>query len=112
MSSKVFAKIDSQGRITRIEGGYTEPLDLTGWTLIDVGEGYRYSLCKSNYLPKPIMNERGIYQYKLVDGKPVERNQAEMDADYEEISVVPTQLDRVEAQALWTAIMTGTVLED
>ena len=28
-----------------------------------------------------IMDERGVYRYKLVDGKPVERTQEEMDAD-------------------------------
>ena len=28
------------------------------------------------------MDDRGIYRYKLVDGKPVERTTEEMDADY------------------------------
>ena len=112
MASKVYAKIDTQGRITRIEGGYTEPLDLTGWTLIDEGEGYRYALCQSNYLPNPIMDDRTIYRYKLVNGEVVERTQKEMDADYEDIPVAPTQLDRIEAQTMWTALMTDTLLEE
>ena len=57
------------------------------------------------------MDERGIYRYKLVDGKPVKRTQDEMDADYTPKEVNPTQLDRIEAQTIYTALMTDTLIE-
>lgn len=60
-----------------------------------------------------IMDERGVYRYKLVDGKPVERTQEEMDADYAaRPAPEATQLDRIEAQALYTALMTDTLIEE
>ena len=82
--SKVYVLHDAEGRIIRIDGGCTlsNIKDFTEWVLIDEGYGYRYNLCQGNYLDKPIIDDRGIYRYKLVDGKPVERTQEEMDADY------------------------------
>lgn len=93
--SKVYVLPDASGRITRIDGGYTMPEDLTGWVLIDEGYGDRYNLCQGNYFPQPIMDDRGIYRYKLVDGKPVERTQEEMDADYVPPEVKPTDAERI-----------------
>ena len=66
-----------------------------GWVLIDEGYGDRYNLCQGNYFPQPIMDDRGIYRYKLVDGKPVERTQEEMDADYVPPEVKPTDAERI-----------------
>ena len=111
--SKVYALIDDHRRVTHIEGGYTmgNIEDISKWTYIDEGEGVLYSLCQSNYLPKPLTDERGIYRYKY-DGEIVERTQAEMDADYVEIIPAPSQLDRIEAQTMWTALMTDTLLEE
>lgn len=57
------------------------------------------------------MDRRGIYRYKLVDGKPIERTQEEIDADYVETESIPTQLDRIEAQVTYTAMITDTLLE-
>ena len=96
--SKVYVLPDAYGRITCIDGGYTlsNIKDFTDWVLIDEGYGDRYSLCQGNYFPKPIMDERGICRYKLVDGKPVEHTQKEMDADYVEPEVKPTTEQRVD----------------
>ena len=95
--SKVYVLLDAYGRITRIDGGYTlsNIKDFTDWVLIDEGYGDRYSLCQGNYFPQPIMNDRGICRYKLVDGKPVERTQEEMDADYVPPEVNPTDTERI-----------------
>ena len=111
--SKVYALLDERNRVTRIEGGLTASNidDISAWTYIDEGEGDRYSLCQSNYLLKPLTDERGIYRYKYY-GEIIERTQAEMDADYAEIVPVPSQLDRIEAQTMWTALMTDTLLEE
>ena len=63
--------------------------------LIDSGYGDKYHHAQGNYFPKPIMDERGIYRYKLVDGKPVERTASEMDADYVEPELTPSTAERI-----------------
>lgn len=82
--SKVYVLPDADGRITRIDGGYTlgNIKDFTDWVLIDEGYGDRYNLCQGNYLDKPLYDDRGIFRYKLVDGEVQERTQEEMDADF------------------------------
>ena len=42
------------------------------------------------------MDERGIWRYKLEDGRPVERTQEEMDAEWTEPESKPTIEQRVE----------------
>ena len=42
------------------------------------------------------MDERGVYRYKLADGKPIERTQEEMDADYTPPEQRPTTEQRVD----------------
>lgn len=79
--SKVYVMTDDQGRITRCEGGYTTPADLTGWIQIDEGTGDRYNLCQSNYFDGGLCTTDGIPRYKLADGAPLERTQEEIDAD-------------------------------
>lgn len=78
--SRVYVLTDAQGRITRIEGEYTLPVDLTGWTKIDEGYGDRFSLAQSHYLAKPLY-DGAVPRYKLVDGKVVERTAEEIEAD-------------------------------
>ena len=110
-SNIVYAKTDDASRITAVNSSAFLP-DTTSWEEIDRGFGVKYHHAQGNYFPKPIMDERGIYRYKLVDGKAVERTQEEMDADYTPPESTPTQLDRIEAQALYTALMTDTILEE
>ena len=107
----VYVKPDEAGRITAINSSAFLS-DTDGWVKIDHGVSDKFHHAQGNYFPKPIMDERGIYRYKLVDGEAVERTQEEMDADYNPPEVVPTQLDRIEAQALYTALMTDTILEE
>ena len=95
--SKVYALPDAEGRITRIDGGYTlcNIKDIKSWVLIDEGYGDRYNLCQGNYFDKPLYDERGICRYKLVDGEVQERTQEEMDADYVPPEVKPTDAERI-----------------
>lgn len=88
--SKVYARVDENGYITRIEGGYTTPKDLTGWVLLDEGEGDRYNLCQSHYLPGPLITDGGAYRYRLAEGKPVECTPEEIAAQEEALKPVPT----------------------
>ena len=107
----VYVKVDESNRVTSINSS-AFLADVTGWTEIDSGYGDKYHHAQGNYFDKPLCDERGICRYKLVDGKPVERTQEEMDADYTPPESVPTQLDRIEAQALYTALMTDTLIEE
>lgn len=113
--SKVYVLPDSSGYITRIDGGYTESniTDPENWVLIDEGNGDRYNLCQGNYFHKPIITDGGAYRYKLVDGVPVECTQEEIDQQEEALNPVdePTQADRIEAQVMYTALMTDTLLD-
>ena len=59
---------------------------------------------------------RTISEYKLVDGemKFVNREMTAEEAampQFEEIEEEPTQLDKIEAQVLYTALMTDTLIE-
>lgn len=107
----VYVKIDSIGRIIAINSdAFLSTLE--GWTKIDEGYGDRCHHAQGNYFPDPIYDDRGIPRYKLVDGKAVERTQEEMDADYVPPETIPTASDRMEAQVLYTAMMTDTLLEE
>ena len=91
----VYVRIDDAGRITSINSS-AFLADVAGWTEIDSGYGDKYHHAQGNYFPQPIIDERGICRYKLVDGKPVERTQEEMDADYVPPEVKPTTEQRVD----------------
>ena len=90
--SKVYVLLDEKSRIIRCEGGYTMSNidDVSQWTYIDEGTGDRYNLCQSHYFGKPIMTIYGAYNYKLVDGKPVECTAEEIAAQEEALRPVPT----------------------
>ena len=85
---KVYVKADASGTITAINSDAFLP-DTEGWTEIDQGDGDSYHHAQGNYLPKPLMTMQGIYQYKLVDGKVMERTQKEIDADIAKIPPPP-----------------------
>lgn len=113
--SKVYALADEQGRVTRIEGGYTmgNIADLSEWVYLDEGYGDRYNLCQSHYAEGGLYTFDGLPRYKLVEGALVLRTAEELAADGADApDPAPTQLDRVEAQATYTAMMTDTLLEE
>ena len=90
----VYVKVDESNRVTSINSS-AFLADVTGWTEIDSGYGDKYHHAQGNYFDKPLCDDRGIYRYKLVDGKPVERTQEEMDADYVPPEVKPTDAERI-----------------
>ena len=81
--SKVYIKIDEQGRILRCEGGYTmgNIRDISEWVLIDEGMGDRYNLCQSHYFDGGLHTRDGICRWKYEDGECVLRTDAEIEAD-------------------------------
>lgn len=113
--AKVYIKADSRTPpcVTACEGGFTEPKDTTDWTLIDEGTGDKYALCQSQYFPGGLYTMDGICRYKYVDGVCSLRTDEEIEADRAAIPAPgPSQLDSVEAQSTYTAMMTDTLLEE
>ena len=90
----VYVKVDESNRVTSINSS-AFLADVTGWTEIDSGYGDKYYHAQGNYFDKPLYDERGICRYKLVNGRPVERTQEEMDADYVPPEVKPTDAERI-----------------
>ena len=90
----VYVKADESNRVTSINSS-AFLADVTGWTEIDSGYGDKYHHAQGNYFDKPLCDERGICRYKLVNGRPVERTQEEMDADYVPPEVKPTDAERI-----------------
>ena len=78
---KVYIQTDSENRVTAINSSAF--VDGEGWAQIDEGYTDKYHHAQGNYLDKPLMDERGVYRYKLVDGLVAQRTQAEMDADFD-----------------------------
>ena len=103
----VYVKPDEKDRIIAVNSSaFLTYAD--GWAEIDSGYGDKYHHAQGNYFDKPIYDERGICRYKLVDGKPVERTQEEMDADWEPPVPMPDQNARIEAlEAAMHAIEEG-----
>ena len=91
---EVYVSVDPAGRIYAVNSS-AFIFDTKGWVRIDEGYGDRYHHAQGNYLPGPLMDERGILHYKLEDGKPVERTQEEMAADYVPPVPAPTAEDRM-----------------
>lgn len=110
--SRVFILLDDNNRITRIEGEYTLPQELADWIKIDEGYGDKYNLAQTHYLEKGLTTEDGIYQYKYENGEAVERTAEEIEADREAVPIVPTQMEQLESQVFYTAVMTDTLLEE
>ena len=92
----VFVNSNASGYITEVNSSAFLP-DTTGWVTIDRGNGDKYHHAQNNYLPQPLRTDGGAWRYKLVDGKPVERTQEEMDSDYTPPEQKPTTEQRVDA---------------
>lgn len=93
MNNVVYVKTDSIGRIIAVNSDAF--IDPTGWIKIDEGSGVRYMHAQNNYFPHAIIDDRGIFRYKLIDGMPVERTAEEMDADYVPPVSQPTTEERI-----------------
>lgn len=102
---KVYVQADSAQRIKAINSD-AFLAETTGWTQIDEGSGDHYHHAQNNYLPLQIMTEQGVFRYKLVNGKPVERSAAEIEADLPLVTVQPSKGERIAAlEAAMLALM-------
>ena len=78
---------------------------------IDKGQGDKYAHAQSQYLEKGLFDEHGRYNYKFVEGKVVEVAEEEKPT-IKEPEQQATAQDRIEAQVMYTAMMTDTLLEE
>ena len=108
----VYAQTNSSGHITTVNSS-AFLTDTTGWVEIDSGYGDKYHHAQGNYFPQPIITMGGAYRYKLIDSTPLECTAEEIAAQEEALKPVdePTQEDRIEAQVMYTALMTDTLLD-
>lgn len=107
----VYVKTDAQNRIQAVNSS-AFLTDTNGWIEIDSGLGDKYYHAQGNYFNKPLYDDRELFNYILKDGKPRERTEEEKNADFILIEQKPSQLDIIEAQITYTAMMTDTLLED
>ena len=103
--SKVYIQTDADGRILRCDGGYTTPVDLTGWIEIDEGTGDKYNLCQSHYFEGGLYTMDGIPRYRWDGSAAVLRTDEELEADRATIpepkpsKTVEARLTALEAEA-------------
>lgn len=63
--SRVYILTDETGRVLRLEGEYSRPADLTGWTLVEEGEPCdRLNLAQSHFLDGPLYDYQGRPRYR------------------------------------------------
>lgn len=78
--SNVYVLTDNENRITAVNSGeFIE--DIASWKEIERGYGDKYYHAQGNYFPKMLLTAEGVWRYKLVDGKAVERTSEEIAAD-------------------------------
>ena len=96
----VYIQTDDQGRVIGINSDAFLP-STDGWEKVAEGHGDKFHHAQGHYLPGPLMDDDGIYRYKLVDGAAVERTQDEMDGDYVppvQSSSIETRVEQVESK--------------
>ena len=93
---KVLVRVDSAGRVVEINSS-AFITDMNSWVEIDSGWGDKYHHAQGNYLETPLTDERGLFLYKLENGKVVKRSAAEIEADYRPQPTAPTQEERLAA---------------
>lgn len=93
---KVLVRADDAGRVVEINSS-AFITNTDGWVEIDSGMGDKYHHAQGNYLESPLIDERGLFLYKLENGQAVKRSAAEVEADYKPQPTAPTQEERLAA---------------
>ena len=108
---KVYVSLQD-GYITSINSEiFLSEEEMNSMTEIDQGQGDKYAHAQSQYLEKGLVDEHGRYNYKFVEDKVVEVAEADKPT-IEEPEQQATAQDKIEAQVMYTAMMTDTLLEE
>ena len=108
---KVYVSLQD-GYITSINSEiFLSQEEMDTMTEIDRGQGDKYAHAQSQYLEKGLVDEHGRYNYKFVEGKVIEVAEGDKPkVVYQEQQA--TAQDKIEAQVMYTALMTDTLLEE
>lgn len=107
---KVYVSLQ-EGYITSINSDiFLSEEEIQTMAEIDKGQGDKYAHAQSQYLEKGLVDEQGRYNYKYVEGKVVEVAEEEKPT-IKEPEQQATAQDKIEAQVMYTALMTDTLLE-
>lgn len=108
---KVYVSLQD-GYITSINSEiFLSQEEIQAMTEIDKGRGDKYAHAQGLYLEKGLVDEHGRYNYKFVEGKVVEVAEEEKPT-IKEPEQQATAQDKIEAQVMYTAMMTDTLLEE
>lgn len=108
---KVYVSL-SDGYITSINSEiFLSQEEIQAMKEIDQGQGDKYAHAQSQYLDKELVDEHGRYNYKFLEGKVVEVAEADKPT-IKEPEQQATAQDKIEAQVMYTAMMTDTLLEE
>ena len=108
---KVYVSLQ-EGYITSINSDiFLSEEEKSTMTEIDQGQGDKYAHAQSQYLEKGLIDEQGRYNYKYMDGKVVEVVEADKPKVVDSEQQATAQ-DKIEAQVMYTALMTDTLLEE
>ena len=105
----VYAKTDENGIITAINSSAFLS-DTTNWTEIDEGDGDRFHHAQNNYLSAGLIDENGIFNYKLTDGKPVLRTAEEKAPELERIAAAQ-EISELKAKLAATDYIAAKIAE-
>ena len=104
----VYAKTNDSGCVVSVNSSAFVSDD---WGVeIDRGTDYRHHHAQGNYFPDGLYTEDGIPRYKLQDGQPVERTEAEIAADRAAIVQPVTPMEQMRADIDFIAAMGGIAL--
>lgn len=97
---KVYVKTDENGVITAVNSSAFLPdiiIEADKWVEIDEGSGDRFHHAQGNYLADGLMDERGVYNYKLADGVPVLRTDADKQPEVDKLNAT-AEIAKLKAQ--------------
>lgn len=108
---KVYISLQD-GYITSINSEiFLSEEEMSIMTEIGKGKGDKYAHAQGLYLEKGLVDEHGRYNYKYVDGKVIEVAEADKPKVVDPEQQATAQ-DKIEAQVMYTALMTDTLLEE
>ena len=105
----VYVKTNSDGVITEVNSS-AFIFDTADWVYVDKGVGDKYHHAQNNYLPAGLMDENGIFNYKLVDGKPLFRTAAETAPELECITAAQ-EIAKLKAKLAATDYIAAKIAE-
>ena len=105
----VYVRVNSEGIIVAINS--SEFLTNTSdWIMIDRGVGDRYHHAQNSYLSYDLIDSNGIYNYKMVDGKPELRTTEEKSSELERI-IVEQEISQLKAKLAATDYISVKIAE-